>query len=90
MALIALVLFSGCAVAAVCNFLYFSWRASSNLPPWQDSEILNFGVLFLPVLVAMLFALGAVLRGAPKWPMALIGIGSLPLLFLSVMAVGAV
>jgi hypothetical protein len=44
----------------------------------------------LPVLVEMLLALGAVLRGAPKWLMAIVQIGSLPLLYLSFMVAGAV
>jgi hypothetical protein len=44
----------------------------------------------LSVLVGMLLALGAVLRGAPKWLMAMVDIGSLPLLYLSFRAAGAV
>jgi hypothetical protein len=90
MTLAALGIFGATAAVAVWNFFYYGFMPPSNLPPWKDSEILNFGVLMLSVLVGMLLALGAVLRGAPKWLMAMVEIGSLPLLYLSFMAAGAV
>jgi hypothetical protein len=90
MTLAALGIFSASASLAAWTFFYYDFRPPSNPPPWQDSEIFVIALLLLPVMVAMLFALGAVLRGAPKWLMAMVEIGSLPLLFLSCMAIGAV
>jgi hypothetical protein len=90
MTLVALGIFGATTLFAAWNFFYYDFRPPSNLPPWKDSEILNFGVLFPPVVTAMLLGLGAVLRGAPKWLIAVVEIGLLPLLFLSFMAAGAV
>ncbi len=90
MTLTALGIFSASASLAMWTFFYYDFRPPSNLPPWQDPEIFFMAILLLPVLVGMLFALGAVLRGAPKWLMAAVEIGLLPLLFLSCMAIGAV
>ena len=89
MTLLALGLFGASASLAAWTFFSYDFRLSSNQAPWRDPEILNFGLLFFPVLVEMILAFGAILRGAPKSMMAMVGIGSLPLLFLSVMAVGA-
>jgi hypothetical protein len=54
MTLLALGLFGASASVAAWTFFYYDFRPPSNLQPWEDTEILNFGVLMLPVLAGML------------------------------------
>ncbi len=90
MTVLTLSLFVASASLAAWTFFYYDFRPPSYQPPWRDPEISNFALLLFPVLVEMVLAFGAILRGAPKSMMAMVEIGSFPLLYLSVIAVGAV
>jgi hypothetical protein len=56
------------------------------LPPWQDPEILHFGLLFLLAPIGMILGIIAGIRGAPKWLTCIVEIASLPLLVVGFMA----
>jgi hypothetical protein len=87
LALLALGFASANAALACGTVLYYEFRPSSHfLPPWQDREILNLGLLFLLAPIAMILGVVAGVRGAPKWLIGIVEIASLPLFVVGVMA----
>jgi|SRR6185312_350829 len=87
LALLALSIASLNATLACGTFLYYEFRPPAHfLPPWQDPEILQLGLLSLLAPVAMIFGIVAGVRGAPKWLVGVVEIVSLPLFVLGVMA----
>jgi len=79
------------AALAAGTFLYYQFRPSGSwLPPWQDSQILTLGLLFLLVPIGMILGVIAGVRGAPKWLICIVEIASVPLLVLGLMAGAAV
>jgi len=89
-ALVALGMVSANAALAAGTFLYYQYRPSSWLPPWQDPQILTLGLLFLLAPVGMILGVIAGVRGAPKWLICIVEIASVPLLVLGLMAGAAV
>jgi hypothetical protein len=63
-ALIALGIASANAAFAAHTFLYYHLKPSPYRPPWEDPEILHFGLLFLLAAIGMV--VGVVARGGPK------------------------
>lgn len=55
-ALTALIIASSNAAFSVWNFLHYDFNPWPYLPPWKDTEILNFGLLFLSAPVGMIVA----------------------------------
>ncbi len=88
--LIALVFASGNAALAAGTVLYYEAKPGPYLPPWEDFEILNLGLMFLSAPVAIALAMWAGSRGAPKWLAWTIGLGSFPLMIIGFFAAGAV
>ncbi len=87
LALLALGIVSANSVFAAGTFLYYEFRPSPSwLPPWQDPQILNLGLLFLLAPVGMILGVIAGVRGAPKWLTCIVEIASLPLLVVGLMA----
>jgi hypothetical protein len=66
--------------------LYYELRPPHFLPPWQDPEILQLGLLFLLAPIGMIVGLVALVRGAPKWLIGIVEIASLPLFVVGIMA----
>lgn len=89
-ALIALGIVSANALLAAGTFLYYKFRPSVFLAPWQDPEILTLGWLFLLAPIGMIVGLFAAARRAPKWLIFIVEIASVPLLVIGFMAVAAV
>jgi hypothetical protein len=85
-ALIALGIVSANAALAVGTFLYYDFRPSPWPPPWEDPEILQFGLLILLAPIGMIAGLFAAARGAPKWLIFAVEIASAPLLVIGFMA----
>ncbi len=86
-ALLALGIVSANAIAAAVTFLYYGTRPPSHfLPPWQDREIAQLGLLGLFSPVGMILGAVAGVHGAPKWLVGVIELASLPLLVVGVMA----
>jgi hypothetical protein len=76
---------------AAGTYLYFESRPRSGfLPPWQDPETLQLGMLFLLAPVGMILGAVAGARGAPKWLVWIVEIASLPLLVVGFFAAAAV
>ena len=76
---------------AAGTYLYFESRPRFGfLPPWQDPEILQLGMLFLFAPVGMILGAVAGARGAPKWLVWIVEIASLPLLVVGFFAAAAV
>jgi hypothetical protein len=91
LALLALGIASANAALACGTFLYYELRTPSHfLPPWQDPEILQLGLLFLLAPIGMILGLVAGVRGAPKWLISIVEIASLPLFVVGIMAGSAV
>lgn len=91
LALLALSIASVNAALACGTFLYYELRPSRIfLPPWQDPETLQLGLLFLFSPVAMILGIIAGARGAPKWLIAVVEIVSLPLFIVGIIAGSAV
>jgi hypothetical protein len=89
--LLALGIVSANAAFSAATFLYYEWRPPSHfLPPWQDPKILDLGLLFLLSPIGMILGLIAAVRGAPRWLIWIVEIGSLPLLAVGLMAGAAV
>jgi hypothetical protein len=67
LALVALGMASANAALAASTFLYYELRPPSHfLPPWQDPEILQLGLLFLLAPIGMILGVIAGVRGAPN------------------------
>ena len=87
LALVALGIVSANAAMAAGTFLYYELRPLSHfVPPWQDPEILQLGLLFVLAPIGMVFGLIAGARGAPRWIFWIVEIASLPLLVIGFMA----
>jgi hypothetical protein len=85
--LVALGMVSANAALAATTFLYYELKPPSHfLPPWQDPEILQLGILFLLAPIGMILGFVAGLRGAPKWLILVVEIASVPLLVVGFMA----
>jgi hypothetical protein len=89
-ALVALCVVTANATLGAGTFLYFELRPPSNLPPWEDPEILGLGLLFLLAPVGMILGGVGAFMGAPKWLTCIVEVASLPLLVVGVMAGSAV
>ena len=87
---IALAVATANAVLAACTVLYYEARPAPYLPPWKDPEIMDLGLLFLSAPIGIALAMGAGSRGAPKWLVWTVGLGSVPLMIIGFLAVGAV
>ena len=88
--LVALGVVTANAAFAAATFLYYELRPPSHfLPPWQDPEILQLGLLFLLAPISMILGVVAGVLGAPKWLMVVVEIASLPLLAVGLMASAA-
>jgi hypothetical protein len=91
LALIALGIVSANAALAAGTFLFYESRPPSRfVPPWQDPETLQFGLLFFLAPVDMILGVLAGLRRAPKWLVCVVEIASLPLLVVGFFATAAV
>jgi len=88
-ALVALGIVSANAALAASTFLYYDFRPSS-LPPWQNPQIFNLGLLFLLAPIGMVVGFVAAARGAPKWLICIVEIASVLLLVVGLMASAAV
>lgn len=87
LALVALGMASANAALAATTFLYYESRPPSHfLPPWQDPEILQLGLLFLLAPIGMILGVVAGVRGGPKWLTVVVEIASVPLLIVGFMA----
>jgi hypothetical protein len=87
LALAALGMVSANAVLAAATFLYYESRPSAHfLPPWQDPEVLQLGLLFLLAPISMILGVVAGVRGAPKWLIVVVEIASVPLVMVGFMA----
>jgi hypothetical protein len=87
LALLALGIASANAALACGTFLYYQLRPLSHfLPPWQDPEILQLGLLFLLAPIGMILGVVAGVRGAPKWLIGIVEVASLPLFIVGIMA----
>jgi len=91
LALLALGIASANAALACGTFLYYELRPLSHfLPPWQDPEILQLGLLFLLAPIGMILGVVAGVRSAPKWLIGIVELASLPLFVVGIMASSAV
>jgi hypothetical protein len=91
LALLALGIASANAALASGTFLYYQLRPLSHfLPPWQDPEILQLGLLSLLAPIGMILGVVAGVRGAPKWLIGIVELASLPLFVVGIMAGSAV
>lgn len=90
MGLIALCIVTTNAIYGAGTFLYYESGPPSHLPPWNDPEILDLGLLFLLAPVGMILGGVSAFTGSPKWLTYIIEIASLPLLAVGVMAGSAV
>jgi hypothetical protein len=91
LALVGLGVVSFNSAFAAATFLYYSLRPPSpSLPPWQDPEILNLGLLSLLAPIGMIFGCVAAAMGAPQWLVWAVLIASVPLLVVGVFAAVAV
>jgi len=91
LALLALGIASANAALACGTILYYELRPLSHfLPPWQDPEILQLGLLFLLAPIGMILAAAAGVRGAPKWLIGIVELASPPLFVVGIMAGSAV
>lgn len=88
--LVALGLATANALFAAATFTYYELQPRGFLPPWQDPEILNLGLLFFLAPAAMVLGVIGAVRGVPKWLMGLVEVASVPLLLVGVSAVVAV
>lgn len=89
-AIAALVIATANALFASYNFLYYHFRPSPYSPPWKDSQILNFGLLFLLAPIAMIVSCFAAARGTPKWLIYVVWIASVPLFLIGLLASASV
>lgn len=89
-ALLALCVVTISAVLSSCTVAYYAIRPLPFLPPWQDPEIMNLGLLFLFAPISMLLVFLALFRGAAKWLVAIVEIASFPLFVIGLIAVGNV
>jgi hypothetical protein len=89
-ALIALGLVSANAALAAGTFLYYQFRPLPWLSPWQDPQILTYGLLLLLAPIGMIVGLVAAMRGAPKWLIFVVEIASVPLIMVGFFASGAI
>src|SRR5579864_3015471 len=89
-ALIALSIVTANAIYGAGTFLYYESGPTSHLPPWNDPEILDLGLLSLLAHVGMILGGVAAFMGAPKWLICIVEIASLPLLIVGIMAGSAV
>jgi len=75
------------AILAAATFLYYELRPPSHfLPPWQDPEVLQLGLLFLLAPIGIILGVVAGIHGAPKWLIAVVEIASVSLLVVGFMA----
>lgn len=58
----------------------------ANVPPWQDSQVLDLALLFLSAPVGMGLGVFAGIRGSAEWLVAVVAIASLPLLAVGILA----
>jgi hypothetical protein len=77
------------AILAAGTFLYYEFHPHGFLPPWEDPEIGNEGLLFFLAPVAMILGFVAAVRGTPKWLVGLIEVASVPLVLVGFAAVQA-
>jgi hypothetical protein len=89
-ALVALSIVTANAAFAAGTFLYYSFRPSPTLPPWQDSQILQLALLFLLAPIGMIVGFVAAARGTPKWLIWIVEGASVPLLVVGFLACGSV
>jgi len=91
LAMVALGIVSANGALAAGTFLYYELRPPSHfLPPWQDPEILQLGLLFLLAPIGMILGVVAGIDGAPTWLICIVEIASVPLLVVGLMAGAAV
>ena len=89
--LTALCVTSANAAFSAGLFLYYHCKPPSPvLPPWQDPEVLSFGLLCLFAPAGMILGFAAALRGAPKWLIFILEIASVPMLVVGLFASAAV
>jgi len=86
-ALAALGVVSTNAALAAGTFLYYEFRPSPWLPPWQDRTLC---LLFPLAPIGMIVGLVAAVGGAPKWLICIVEIASVLLLMVGFLAVHAV
>ncbi|MGA9804119.1 MAG: hypothetical protein WBQ46_12800, partial [Terriglobales bacterium] len=89
-ALIALGIASANAALAAGEFLRYEFRPPSQLPPWEDSQVLTLAMLFLLAPIGMIVGFFALARRAPKWLICIVEIASVPLLVVGFFASAAV
>jgi len=88
LATIALVTATANAAFAAGTFLYYELVKPSHsfLPPWEDPEILQLGMLFFFAPASMILGLISLRYGSPKWLVFVVEIASLPLFGIGLMA----
>jgi peptidoglycan biosynthesis protein MviN/MurJ (putative lipid II flippase) len=86
----ALSIVSANAAYAAATFLYYTLKPTPDLPPWKDPETLNLGLLFLTAPIGIIVSFVAAVRGAPKWPMAILIAASAILMLVGIMEAASV
>jgi hypothetical protein len=87
---IALAIATVNALFAAATYVYYRLHPLSGfVPPWQDPEIGNMGLLFLSAPTAMIVALVAAARGGARWVVAIVELASVPLVIIGFYAVMA-
>ena len=91
LAVIALSIVTANAVLAAWIHLYYRLHIpSASLAPWQDPQILDFGLLLLSAPIGMIVGGVAASRGTAKWLIWVLEGASIPLLVLGFFANAAI
>jgi hypothetical protein len=86
-ALDALGIVTASAALAAGTFLYYSFRPSPGLLPWQDSlQTPQAPSLSILAFVGMIVGFIAAVRGAPGWLVWIVEVASIPLLIVGILA----
>ena len=89
-AMAALSTVSANALFAACVYLYYSFRPSPALPPWEDTETLDLAMLFLLAPIGIVISLTAAARGSQRWLIGILGVASMLLLLVGALECSAV
>ena len=84
---VALGVLTASSALACGTFFYYHFKPqAASLPPWQDTQTLNYALLGLSAPLAIVLGLVAAARGAPKLQVCLVELASLSLLVIGLFA----